>query len=184
MLDIITPPAGSGLTLAELKAHLREEQDDTANDDGIAALGLVAVGLIEASVQRAYAVRTLEWTLPAWRSSLRLPIAPVQAVEAVRYVDLAGTEQTLDPSAYLVAVSGRSRAVVPRRGTAWPLLGQGERPVVVRFRAGGVALPATVRHAAKLLVSHLYDNREAVANASLVEMPFGVEALISAERWS
>lgn len=185
MLDIITPPADplAGLTLEELKRHLRVDGDDDALD--IADLGAVAVAMIETDVHRAYAERTLEWVLPCWRPVMRLPIAPVIAVEAVRYTDLAGAVQVLDPAAYVVEVSGRTRAIVARRGAVWPIVGQGEAPVTVTFRAGGLELPRMVRHAAKLIVGHLFDNREAVAaNASnMGELPMGVEALISAERW-
>jgi uncharacterized phiE125 gp8 family phage protein len=186
MLDIVVPPAGSGLTLAELKSHLRVEPDQTADDADIAALAEVALAMIETDLHRAYALRTLEWVLPAWRPCLRLPIAPAVSVESVTYTDLSGAVRVLEPASYVVEVSGRSRAIVLRWGWCWPLLGQGERPIVVRYQAGGVPLPPPVRHAAKLLVGHLYDNREAVVGnaANVGELPLGVEALISAERWS
>jgi uncharacterized phiE125 gp8 family phage protein len=182
MLRVVTPYTGDPLIpLEELKAHLREEQEDTSNDESIAALAEVALEMIEADVQRIYAPRTLAWVRSDFADVMRLPFAGVDKVEAVAYTDLQGEVQTLDPAGYVVGISGRTKEVRRRWGYAWPCVGQGGEPVAITIKAGGEPMPKKVRH-----VGHLYDNREAVvANASnMGELPLGVEALISSERWS
>ncbi|AYO83661.1 head-tail connector protein [Methylobacterium brachiatum] len=59
----------------------------------------------------------------------------------------------------------------------------------VRWRAGYEAgkVPAPVRHAVLLMVSHLFNNRDAVSTtaAQPAQLPLGVEALLSPYRvWS
>ena len=186
MLRVTVPPTGNPLlSLDEIKAHLRIESDDTSEDAGLTALGALAVEVVEGETHRAYAERTLDWVLPGFADRIRLPLAPVIAVEAVTYTDLAGAVQTLDPAQYGVQPSGEGRALVPRWGTCWPCVGQGAEPVRIVFRAGGAtALPPRVRQAALLLCGHYYEHRESVAAGGLAELPQGVDALLSPERWA
>lgn len=61
-----------------------------------------------------------------------------------------------------------------------------EGTTVVRWRAGYEAgkVPAPIRHAILLMVSHLFNNRDAVSTttAQPAELPLGVEALLSPYR--
>ena len=53
-------------------------------------------------------------------------------------------------------------------------------PVVVTFTAGYSTMPAPVLQAIRLLVSHLYENRqEEVAGTITARLKFGLEALLN-----
>jgi len=182
-LRVVTPAVGPAVPLAELRAHLRI--DDAGEDAVLAAYEKAAVELVERMTQRRIGAQTLEWVLPAWRGVFRFPVAPVGAVEWIRYVDALGVVQTVDADAYFVIPSGETSAVCLRCGHHWPCLGEAAEPVTIRFAAGGPP-SASLAHAIKLLVGHWYDRREATAAAGgsgITDLPFGVEALVAGERW-
>ncbi len=191
---VVSPPAGGLISLVDAKAHLRVDTDD--EDDLISAVILAAGDLIEQDVQRRFLAQQLEWVLHDWAHGLRLPIAGatnaagVLAIGQVRYAALDGSTQILDPSLYWDRPSGETRELHRRWGVIWPLLGDAAERLVITMVVTGdpTTVPARAQHACKLLVSHLYANREAVvgveARDSSTPLPFGVEQLLSPLRWS
>lgn len=174
-------PAGYGealLPLAECKAHLKVLHDD--EDALIGALRDAAIEFVEryCSVKLG-PVEGLTWRAEGLPSragdAIDLAVHPVSAVTAVGWLDSDGVEVAGAPSDYRVA--GRSLLrLVP--GGAWPSGVSGG--VVVTFDAGypeGEAPPMLLQ-AAKLMLGHLYLNREAVIVGTISgEAPFGVTSL-------
>ena len=192
-LRVVTPAKGTIVTLAEAKAHCRVDAND--EDDFIEGLILDAGELLEAETQRRFLTQTLEWVRECWDDPMVLPIAgPTDsssiAIGAITYTALDGTTQTLDPSLYWDRAAGQTRKVVRRWFVIWPWLGDGAERVVIRFTVTGTAVntPRKIKRAALLLISHWYRNRDAVvgvdARDSSTELPLGVEALVSGERWA
>jgi|SRR5579884_1210399 len=195
MLRTITPPAGLPLALADAKSHLRV--DSTDDDTYIGALIAVATEMVEAATQRRLMPQTLEWVLQSWRAQLVLPVAPVQSVVSVTYVDTTNTPQTLDPSAYTVLTKA-NKVIVPAYGRIWPLLyWVAAEPVVVRFVAGygatdggseandaAAAVPPGLIHLIKLMVSFMYENREPAVLGNTVpqKLPF-FDTMVEPFRW-
>ena len=191
-LRIVTPPAGGLVSLDQAKAHLRV--DDDADDDLIEALLLSASAMIEAETQRRYLSQTLEWVLEGWPDR-PLPIAGPGdssdlAITGVRYADETGATQELDPGLYWDRPAGETRKLVQRWFTLWPLLGDAAERVVLTIAVTGDAdsVPPQAAAACKLLLSHLYQNRDAVVGVesrdSSTPLPMGVEYLCSPLRWS
>jgi hypothetical protein len=87
-----------------------------------------------------------------------LPLAPVQTVSAITYLDSAGTSQTLDPSNYTL-VPGEPARIVQSFAGAWPAASLVPGSVKVRFVAGygsdGTTVPQPFRTAIALQASHL-----------------------------
>lgn len=192
-LRTITAPSCGLITLEDAKEHLRV--DFTDDDRLISALILSASNLVEANVQRRYLAQTVEWVRDHWDGKMVLPIAPGVSssnisITGITYVDLTSTTQTLDPSLYWVRPTSDTQAVVRRWYAVWPLLGDGAERVVIRFVITGdiTTVPPLAQHATRMLVSHLYQNRDAVVGVdnrdSSAEIPFGVEQLLSPERWN
>ena len=198
-LRVVSPPepaegeSVAGLiTLAQAKAQCRVDADD--DDDLLSALILAASGLVEANVQRRYLPQTLAWVLQAWGAHMVLPVAPGGdctgvTITDVTYVDENGTQQTLDPSIYWARPHGDTLKVVLQWYQIWPWLGDGPERVVVNFQINQKSAPTpAAQHACRLLVSHWYNNPDAVVGVdnrdSSTPMPLGVEALLSPERWS
>lgn len=125
--------------------------------------------------------------LPTNTGILELPRAPLVTVSSIVYLDSNGNTETLDPSNY-VAAPGAPGRVSPAYGKIWPTTLPQIGAVQVNFVAGYGAtaddVPDNVKVAVKLLVGHLYENREEVAaGVSLAELPLGVAALLGPETW-
>ena len=113
----------------------------------------------------------LEARYEGWPQPLRLPCPPEIGIVSVKYVDQAGVEQNLPLDGSTVPYDGLP-AVRGREGD-----------VRIQYRAGYAAgkVPAPIRHAILLMVSHLFNNRDAVTTtaAQPAVLPMGVEALLA-----
>ncbi len=191
-LRVVTPRDGGLISLDEAKAQLNVTWDD--EDDLIVALIASATDQVEANTQRRYLPQSLQWVRDDWGDDMVLPVAPGGdsqgiAVTGVTYADENGDTQTLDPSIYWAKPCGDTRRVSLRWYQIWPWLGDAEERLVISFditAASTVSFQA--KHACKLLVSHWYANRDAVVGVdnrdSSTPLPFGVEQLLSPDRWS
>jgi uncharacterized phiE125 gp8 family phage protein len=176
------------LPVAELAAHLHLGTgfaDDGADDVALEAYLRAAIAAIEARIGKALYLRTFSWNLTAWRdgAAQTLPVAPVQAIGAVKLTDRAGTETLVDPGRYrLEKDSQRPRLVAA--GGALPSIPAGGAVDIV-FDAGfGPAwadLPVDLAQAVFLLAAHYFENRKGAGSREAL-MPFGVQALIEAHR--
>ncbi|WP_414474318.1 head-tail connector protein [Microvirga sp. M2] len=187
-LTLITPPAAEPVTLDEVKDHLRV----TNNLEDELLTSLIATARQKLDGPRGLLGRCLitqQWkaTLDGFSREIVFPLAPVSAVSAIIYRDATGTEQALAPDAYMVAglQDDELGSISPVRGRAWPLIPYSPGSVSVTFTAGyGDApedIPEPIRTAIKMLVGHLYENREAVtvASGSMIETPIGWQDLIA-----
>lgn len=113
-----------------------------------------------------------------------LPRPPILSVDAVRYFDFAGDVQVVDPSLYVVSLGTPAR-IQPQYSTVWPIARPTIDAVQVDFTSGygadGSAVPATIRQAMLLCISHWYNNREWVSDGSFATVPQTVQALLGAE---
>jgi len=183
-LRLVTPPTEMPVTLEQAKAHLRVDFED--EDATITALIAAATRAVENRVQRRYCTQTIEWVIQNFpMCGLRLPLAPVAAVDSVTFTNADGSVSTLEESAYLITSQGEAAVIYPALGSIWPLAWPGPKPVAVTFTVGGAAnaVEAHVRAAILLMVGHLYQNREATGG-DLKEVPLGVADLMLAEAWS
>lgn len=60
------------------------------------------------------------------------------AINSIQYIDwITQTQQTLDPSLYVVQTVGESVAIIPKFGTIWPIVFSfASEPIVINFDAG------------------------------------------------
>jgi len=190
-LQLVVPPTVDPVSLAEAKLHLRVDGDE--EDTLIASMIRAATEYAEGFTGRAIATAGYRLTLDGppigrigaprlhpeveipvqfgqgvcsvtlTRNGLRLPLPPLQRVDAVRYIDPAGAAQEMAASDYAVDTASEPGRVVMLRG--WPALAT-DRPGVVSvdFTAGYAAghTPAAIRHGILLHVGYLYANREPV----------------------
>lgn len=165
------------LPLDMAKAHLRVLDDDS--DDLIASLRDAALDMVEQYAEKALVARNFQWR-GRLSESMQMGIGPVAAISAITYLDAAGAEQTLVPADTLrIALGDR---IEVKTGVDLPEMADGEGVAVITFAAGfgapALPLPPTLISAAKLMLGHLFMNREAVTFGSgAVEMPFGVRQL-------
>lgn len=180
-LGHVPMPDGYGeaiLPLDACKAHLRVTS--TSEDDLIAALRDVSIEFVE----RFVGVKLGPMTGLTWRAeslpscvgdSISLAVRPVTAITAIAWQDGDGAAVTGDVADYRVSEGGEMKPVV---GGSWPS-GIGGA-VTVTFDAGYAAgeAPPSLLQAVRLMLGHLWMNREAVIVGTISgEAPFGVVAL-------
>ena len=176
--------AGLPLSLGELKAQLRLEDDQVQEDALLMALLRSAVESCERFTGRALMSQT--WTLfrDAWPGApeavlydgvtvapssevptggIALPKPPLQSVVHVKTYDEADAATIWDAGNYFVDVAREPGRIVARRGRSLPLPTRAANGIEIRFVAGYGDDPADVPEALRqgLLMSaaHLYERR-------------------------
>lgn len=173
------------LTLTEAKAHLRVDHDD--EDALITALIQAATDHIDGYagiLGRALVSQTWRINLECWPTRrIRLPLAPVSAITSIKYLDLAGSQQTLASANYALLEDALSPYVDWLALATLPSVFSREDVIEVLFVAGygaASAVPQAIRHAALLLIGHLHENREAVmVGQPVFQVPKAVDALLA-----
>lgn len=189
ILKQVTAPSAEPVTLAEAKLHLRV--DGTDEDDYIASLITVARITCELEARRAFITQTFDLFRECWpEDELWIPRPPLQSVTSLSYTDYTGNVTTLVANTdYLVDANSEPGRILPAYGKFWPTaILQPGAAIKVRFVAGygqAAQVPATYKHAIKLLVGHYYENREEVivqAGVSAVRLPRAVDSLLLIDR--
>ncbi len=174
----LTNPGTAPVSLPDAKKQCRCEfhTDDDAFLNGLVA---AATEWTERHTGRSLAEHTWTLTLDSFSEATRLPMPPVTGINSVTYIDADGATQTLARTAYhLYGAGGFDPFVRPAWSTCWPATADGEPDAVTIEYEAGAACPTPVKQAILLLVSHLYENREASTEAALKDIPFGVDALL------
>lgn len=169
----ITAPAAEPVSLAEAKAHLRVE---VSTDDAlIGALITAAREAVEHELERSLITQIWEQVLDAFPVAFVLPRGPVDSIVSVKYLDLDGVEQTLDPSGYVMDNTSDPAYLVPAYNAAWPETRATINAVRVRYTTGygaaGSDVPAAIRQWMLLQIGAMYDNR-AAAGVQVFALPY------------
>lgn len=188
-LEVVTAPAISPITLAEVKAQLRVEHSD--NDAMIQRLIDVAVAYTDARGVLGQAMITQTWAEVIGQNPMQtveLILGPVQVVTAVKYYDVDGALQTDTLSNYQTFGTKFNSTIGPKDGFSWPVTQTRSDAIRIEYQAGyGDAttdVPQSIRHALMLLVGHWYDNREQSQMDRLENIPYGFEELLNISRVS
>jgi len=188
MLVELTTVPGAVLPVAEFADHLHLGTgfaDDGSQNAVLEAYLRAALAAIEARIGKSLLTRRFSWQLTAWRGAdaQGLPVAPVQAITAVRLNDRAGGVTLADPAAYRLEKDSQRPRLMADSG-ALPAIPAGGS-VDIEFDAGfGPAwgdVPVDLAQAVFLLAAHYYANRRAGGSRADL-MPFGVMALIETYR--
>lgn len=187
-LRVVTPPAVEPVTVDDAKQQCRIDAPD--EDNLIAGYIVAARQYIESASGWAMMTQTLELGLRGFPEEDRiyLPRPPLQSVTSVLYTDVSQTTYTLPPTTgYLVDQYSEPAQIVLPFGQVWPsLILSTARPLVVQFIAGYTSAPLVpnpLKQAILMLVSHWYENREAVVvghtSTIATELPMAVKSLLA-----
>jgi uncharacterized phiE125 gp8 family phage protein len=171
-LERTVGPTAPVISLASMKQHLRV--DDDADDPLIAEQMLAATEYVEFFLRRQVMPATWRLKLDRFPSDrwIELPRPPVQSISSIGYVDSAGVSQTFAAPNYALDSGAFPPRIDLAYGVAWPnTLGQ-PNAVTITYVAGyatSAAVPPSIQAAIKLLVSDLYENREAQTETKLEE---------------
>jgi uncharacterized phiE125 gp8 family phage protein len=163
------------LTLDNVKAELRIE---TADDDSLLSR-LIADCLALVEVDTGTAIR--ERTETVWLSrfaDVMLPVIPFVEVEEIAYTRESDGAAVIVPEAdYWIDRSLGRFAMVRFRRTPG---GVREGTVRIDYKVGGGAVPEGLARAVVALIGHFYNNPEAAAPVSLVEVPLSYRFVVEA----
>jgi len=168
------------ITVADLKSHLRVTH--TQEDTLIGALRSAAISWVEEHCNIKLGSYTARGYLTDWRPAY-FPIGPVTAISEVKYQTTADKDYTTDLTTLATTLWFTDEVTQPARIAFrdYPTTyDYALTPVVVTFTAGYTTMPAPVVHAIRLLVAHMYENRqEEVIGTITTRLKFGLEALLN-----
>lgn len=146
--------------------------------------------LSEAYMDRTFIATQMTTRADIFPPDIELPRAPMSKTNTattITYVTAEGTTTTLATSQYRVDVDSTPGVVRPLYAGTWPAHRVDQNSVAITWYAGygdsGLDVPHAIRNALKMVVSHLWRNREMTAPVALNEVPMGVKTLLDAHRW-
>lgn len=174
---ITNVPSTEPITLDEAKTHLRVT--DTAEDTFITSLIVVAREWCEQYEHRVYTYpQMVDVHYSEWGNKMLLPINPVQSISQITYIDGAGTTQILNSDLYQLDNYSCPAFVYPAYGASYPSVRSVHNAITITYIAGYTTIPARVKHAIKLIVGYLYENREEAVEKSLNTIPLSAKNLL------
>lgn len=130
-----------------------------------------------------------QWNLYStyWRTySIKLPWPRVQSITSITYLSQDGvTQNTLDPSTYVLDNMAEPARITPLYGQYWPYLGTFiPGSVRVNFVTGtwnpaAIDCPMPIVQAILMLVSYWYNHRDAAETNPPKALEFSVDALLT-----
>jgi len=188
-VQITTQPVEEPVTLDEAKEQLHI----THNDEDAYIGGLIAAARIhcEQVARRSFVTRTYTAILDGWPYMTRfeLPYPPLLGVTSIKYTDQNGVQATFAASNYWVDGHSQPGRVAIKSTASYPSVTLKEiNAVEIAYTAGyGLALdvPDIYKAAVRLMLAHLYENREAVTVAqgiSVMTTPLGLDTLLLTDR--
>jgi uncharacterized phiE125 gp8 family phage protein len=171
-LTKVTDPTTLPVARADVKDHLRIEQDEIDYDSDLDELIYAAGKYVEDSIHHTLITTqyTAKWDcFPG--DILKIPGWPIASVDSIQYKDVDGATQTLSSSLYRTELVQCPATIRPAIDEDWPdTEADAIDAVTVTFTAGhGSAasdVPYQIRSMIKLLVAHWFKHREAVGSSN------------------
>lgn len=164
-LTLYAAPTAEPLTLDEAKVQCGVAGDVTYHNEKLEALVKAAREKVETDTGRALMSQTWDMTFDLWPCGLGpifIPKSPVSAITHIKYYDTSNVQQTLNTSVYKTLLDREPAEIRLKNAQSWPSL-YGETGVcVVRFVCGyasALAVPASLKQAIHMLVTHWFENR-------------------------
>ncbi len=185
-LSVVTEPTEEPVTIAEAREHCRVAVFD--DDAWIYAAIVSARKLCETITKRAFCTTTFRLSLDQFPpDQFYLPRPPLVSVTSIKYLDSSGVQQTWSGSNYSVDIYSQPGRVALVYNGSWPTSTRMDTNAIeVIYRAGygaASAVPRSIKHAILMTVAHWNENREAVTEASMNELPMAAKSLLAAESW-
>jgi uncharacterized phiE125 gp8 family phage protein len=188
--QITSQPASEPITLSEAKDHLRVDFSD--EDTYINTLITTARKYCEQYTNRAFITQTWRQNEDKWTNPIKLKVNPVISLTSIKYYDTNEAQQTLTDSSANFQKDFNSDVAKIYEGltNAFPSLGCTINPIEIITVCGyGSAsdVPDDIKHAIKIMVSFLYENREMVnvpvaSMGTAIPMPETVKHLLNPYR--
>jgi uncharacterized phiE125 gp8 family phage protein len=150
---VIEPPTSEPVTLAQAKQQC--VVSDSSADAMLRRLIASERGFVEKYCGIKVATQTVSVKCDDFSSFARVPVAPVQSVTSISYVDTSGATQTIDQAVYEVRTDGLDTSIVLQFGKSWPSTQRGSR-ITVAAIAGFDPVPDDLVSAILMRVGNGY----------------------------
>jgi len=198
-LELIEAPDADDPVATWEEASVQVRSEDPGDKALLEELVAAATGMAQGYTRRAFVAQKWRLTQSAFvlppavcdplrpsRAAITLPIPPLVSVESVKYIDVDGVLQTLDPAKYTMRKNVTPGEIVRAYAAEWPSTRAVDDAVQVEFTCGygeAVAVPAAIKRAVLLIVGTLYRNRENVVTGTIAtEIPQSAQWLLSRYR--
>jgi len=180
-----TGPVVEPLSLDEVKRHVRICIDDSDQDDYLQDLIVVARNQVEMITWRKLITQTWYAYLQEWPHGkyIELPFGKLQSVTAevidgvsgIKYIDADGDTYAWDSDEYIVGTDYQKGRITLADGCTWPNESlYPSNPIEIVFLCGyglGASVPPQIKHAMKMIISELFENREtSIVGVSIQEL--------------
>ena len=181
-IEITGAPDFDGvITVAELKEHLRVDSND--EDTLIEAYRDAAIAWVEDYCNTRLGDVTAVGYMDYFYNA-RFPVGPVDSITNVTYLDTANASQTLATTKYWYDIKTKATRIT--FDSVPDLYDDTFNAVQINMVLGypEASIPNPIITAIRLMVGHLYENRQEVTSGGGVprEIPMGMHAILSPYR--
>ena len=138
------------------------------------------------AINKSLVTESWALTLSSVSGDIDLPVTPVQSVTTIQYWDTDNVTQTLTVADFTLTSDEDRATLSPNTGITWPSTYVRDDAVTITFSTGfgdaGSDVPASIRQAIILIVSHWYQNRIAVSDVNAKVVPMAAESSIAMKR--
>jgi uncharacterized phiE125 gp8 family phage protein len=162
-------PAVEPITLSEMKAYLRLDDDD--QDELVSGLIRAARLMVESVSRRVLIEQGWRIVMDCWPpgGKVALPISPLLAVDGIKVLDAAGVGTDMASGSFEADAASAPPCIAVSHA---PEPGKARNGIEIKLRAGygasSDAVPATLRLAIKILVAHWFENRGDVVGEQIL----------------
>lgn len=162
-LKRVSAPSSAPISLEDVKSHLAIAHSD--DDAYLTSLINVATAYVDGPNGAGIALMPQLWrvTYDCVPSSFVMRFGPVRNIVGIKVGD-----EFIDPSTYSFDPDTQILNM------ASPI----HSTVKVEFDAGYASVPDDLLHAIRMIVGHLYANREAVSTVAMHDVPMAVESIL------
>lgn len=198
---LITAPTEEPVSVAELRAHLRDPADA---DSVLTRLIKAAREYVEEATGLALISQTRELTLDAWPGGgdglgwwdgvqdgaiigrapryVELPRGPLISITSVQTYDTGNNATTWEAGNYFADTGNRPGRLALLDGAVWPVPTRAASGIVIRYVAGwanAAAVPNALALAILQIAAHWYEHRELTAIDAVNKVPMQAERILT-----
>lgn len=198
---LITAPTEEPVSVAELRAHLRDPADA---DSVLTRLIKAAREYVEEATGLALISQTRELTLDAWPGGgdglgwwdgvqdgaiigrapryVELPRGPLISITSVKTYDTGNNATTWEAGNYFADTGTRPGRLALLDGAVWPVPTRAAAGIVIRYVAGyanAAAVPNALALAILQIAAHWYENRELASLDAVNKVPMQAERILT-----
>ena len=117
---IISAPTIEPVTISDVYEHTNTDSDHQVYIEPLIAR---ARKRFEQNTGRLLVQQTWQIALPKFANAIVIPIAPLQSISFIKYINNHGQLITIDPEDYRVTDFGLTSIITPKLGGSWPAPG-------------------------------------------------------------